>query len=109
MLLILTQSLGIWSRNKRIDFNSLSFYSFRPNLKKTLSLILKILSKEKIIAALGYTPADNATFYEDESGKLVISDEKGYIIAKIDEEGLQTTTLSANAIKLNDEDLSVKL
>ena len=45
------------------------------------------LTKEKIIAALGYTPADGATFYEDESGALVVADSKGYVIARIDENG----------------------
>lgn len=74
-----------------------------------LTQISSQLTKEKIIAALGYTPADNATFYEDESGALVIADEKGYIIAKINENGFKTTTISATAIKLNDTDLVEKL
>lgn len=74
-----------------------------------LTQISSQLTKEKIITALGYTPADNATFYEDESGALVIADEKGYIIAKINENGFKTTTISATAIKLNDTDLAEKL
>lgn len=77
--------------------------------KSGLTQISPSLTKEKIIAALGYTPADNATFYEDESGALVIADEKGYVIARIDENGLTTTQLSAKAIALNDEDLATKL
>lgn len=67
------------------------------------------LTKEKIIAALGYTPADNTTFWEDESGGLVIADENGYIIARIDVQGLETTKVSAKAIQLNGEDLAEKL
>ena len=74
-----------------------------------LTQISSQLTKEKIIAALGYTPADNASFYEDESGALVIADEKGYIIAKINENGFKTTTIAAEAIKLNDIDLAEKL
>ena len=74
-----------------------------------LTQISSQLTKEKIIAALGYTPADNASFYEDETGALVIADEKGYIIAKINENGFKTTTVSAQAIKLNDIDLAEKL
>jgi hypothetical protein len=31
--------------------------------------------KEKIIAALGFTPADKNSFYEDESGALLVADE----------------------------------
>lgn len=67
------------------------------------------LTKEKIIAALGYTPADNNTFYEDESGALVVADEHGYVIARIDENGLTTTQVNASAIALNGEDLAAKL
>lgn len=74
-----------------------------------LTQISSHLTKEKIIAALGYTPADNVTFYEDESGILSIADEKGYIIARIDENGFETTKISANAIQLNGEDLAAKL
>lgn len=67
------------------------------------------LTKEKIIAALGYTPADKNIFYEDESGALVITDEQGYVIARIDENGLTTTRVSASAVMLNGEDLAEKL
>lgn len=74
-----------------------------------LTQVSPSLTKEKIIAALGYTPADNATFWEDESGALVIADEQGYVIARVDENGLTTTQVSAAAIKLNDVDLATKL
>lgn len=67
------------------------------------------LTKENIIAALGYTPADNAVFYEDESGALIIADEHGHVIARIDENGLTTTQVSANAIILDGADLTAKL
>ena len=67
------------------------------------------LTKENIIAALGYTPADNTVFYEDESGALIIADEKGHVIARIDENGLTTTQVSANAIMLEGADLATKL
>lgn len=67
------------------------------------------LTKEKIIAALGFTPADKNSFYEDESGALLIADEQGYVIARIDGNGLTTTKVSAAAIELNGEDLATKL
>lgn len=74
-----------------------------------LSQVSPSLTKEKIITALGYTPADNATFYEDDSGTLIVADEKGYVIARIGSDGLTTTQISADAIKLNDVDLATKL
>lgn len=74
-----------------------------------LTQVSPSLTKEKIIAALGYTPADQNTFYEDESGALVIADEKGYVVARIDANGLTTTRVSANAVMLNGEDLTAKL
>ena len=77
--------------------------------KDGLTQVSPSLTKEKIIAALGYIPADNATFYEDDSGALIVTDEKGYVIARIDGEGLTTTKVSASAIKLNDVDLASKL
>lgn len=77
--------------------------------KSGLTQVSPSLTKEKIIAALGYTPADNNTFYEDESGALLIADERGYVIARIDENGLTTTQLSAGAIALNGQDLAAKL
>lgn len=74
-----------------------------------LTQISPSLTREKIIAALGYTPADQNTFYEDESGALLVADENGYVIARIDANGLTTTKVSANAIELNGEDLAAKL
>ena len=74
-----------------------------------LTQVSPSLTKDKIIAALGYTPADNMSFFEDESGALVIGDERGYAIARIDADGLTTTKISANAIALNGEDLAAKL
>lgn len=74
-----------------------------------LTQVSPSLTKDKIIAALGYTPADNMSFFEDESGALVIGDEKGYAIARIDADGLTTTKISTNAITLNGEDLDAKL
>ena len=67
------------------------------------------LTKEKIIEALGFTPVDSASFYEDESGKLFVTDSEGYIIAKIDENGLSTTKIDTKMISLNGEDLANKL
>ena len=74
-----------------------------------LSQISPSFTKEKIIAALGYTPADGATFWEDSSGALVIADPQGYVIARIDEDGLTTTKVGATEILLNGEDLATKL
>lgn len=74
-----------------------------------LTQITSSLTKEKIIAALGYTPADGATFYEDKSGELVIADSQGYVIAKINADGFTSTKISTEAIALNGEDLATKL
>lgn len=74
-----------------------------------LSQVSPSFTKEKIIAALGYTPADGATFWEDSSGTLVVADPEGYVIARIDENGLTTTRVEAGAISLNGEDLATKL
>lgn len=74
-----------------------------------LQAISSQLTKEKIIAALGYTPADQNTFWEDESGALVVADQAGHIIAKIDSNGFETTSVSAKAIKLDGKDLEAKL
>jgi hypothetical protein len=63
-----------------------------------LNQITPSLTKEKILSALGYTPADNATFYEDESGTLLVVDNNNYVIARIGEFGLETTQITANAI-----------
>lgn len=67
------------------------------------------LTKEKIIAALGYTPADQNTFWEDESGALIVADQAGHVIARIDANGFETTTVSAKAIQLDGKDLEAKL
>lgn len=74
-----------------------------------LSPISSQLTKEKIITALGYTPADGATFWEDESGALIVADAQGHIIARIDNNGLESTTITAKSIQLNGEDLNQKL
>lgn len=74
-----------------------------------LTPISSSLTKEKILAALGYTPADGASFFEDESGALVVADSNGYIIARLDDKGFTTTQVSASSIKLNDIDLIEKL
>lgn len=67
------------------------------------------ITKEKIINALGYTPADNSTFYEDNTGQFVIADEVGNIIARINEDGIATTNVTANSLILNGTDLEVEL
>lgn len=74
-----------------------------------LTQVTPSLTKEKIIAALGYTPADNATFFEDETGALLVADKAGYVVARIDKDGVHTTRVMANAISLGDEDLAIKL
>lgn len=74
-----------------------------------LTQVTPSLTKEKIIAALGYTPADNATFFEDETGSLLVADKAGYVVARIDKDGVHTTRIMANAISLGDEDLAIKL
>lgn len=76
---------------------------------KGLQAITSQLTKEKVIAALGYTPADQATFWEDESGTLLIADADGHVIARFDDAGLETTEISAKAIQLDGKDLEQKL
>lgn len=60
------------------------------------------VTKEKIIEALGYVPADSENLLdnivEDNSGNLVISDNNGNIIMKVDAEGVHTTEVTANGI-----------
>jgi hypothetical protein len=64
---------------------------------------LKVLAdkttKETIKAALGYTPADEASLNlpnitDDESGDFYIADEQGNIIFKVDENGAHTTAVN---------------
>lgn len=74
-----------------------------------LQPISQQLTKEKIIAALGYTPADNTTLWEDKSGNLIVADENGYVIARIDTNGLETVGVRTESILLGGEDLSEKL
>lgn len=74
-----------------------------------LQPISQQLTKEKIITALGYTPADNTTLWEDKSGNLIVADENGYVIARIDTNGLETVGIRAESILLNGEDLTAKL
>jgi hypothetical protein len=74
-----------------------------------LQPISQQLTKEKIIAALGYTPADNTTLWEDKSGNLIVADENGYVIARIDANGLETVGIRTESILLNGEDLTTKL
>ena len=100
------------------------------------------VTKEKVISALGYEPA-NKTHTEDESvhvtfaeketwnnksdvkhyddlegkpsitendsGSMVIADERGNIIMQVDADGLATTNVSAKTISLNGEDLGKRL
>lgn len=52
------------------------------------------LTKEKIIEALGYTPAEvSDSIVEDESGALWIADINGNVIVKIDAEGIHAPAL----------------
>lgn len=100
------------------------------------------VTKDKVISALGYEPADKAHIedktvhvtsaereswnnksdvkhYEDlegapsiaenDSGSMVIADENGNIIMQVDADGLATTNVSAKTINLDGEDLGVRL
>lgn len=100
------------------------------------------VTKEKVISALGYEPADKAhttdktvhvtsaekeiwnnksdvKHYEDlegapsitenDSGNMVIADESGNIIMQVDADGLATTNVSARTISLGGEDLGIRL
>ena len=46
---------------------------------------------------------------EDESGEIVYADENGNIIARIDENGLETTTITANSVIVNGIDIESEL
>ena len=101
------------------------------------------VTKEKVVEALGYEPAnqthtedttihvtsaeketwDNKSNFsgayadlldapnitENDSGNVVIADESGNIIMQVDADGLATTNVSAKTIKLDGEDLGVRL
>lgn len=58
------------------------------------------VTKEKIIQALGYVPADQANaldnIIDDGSGNLVITDNDGNIIMRVDASGINTTEVTAN-------------
>lgn len=70
---------------------------------KTAAGLLEIsgsVTKEKIIQALGYVPADQANaldnIIDDGSGNLVITDDNGNIIMRVDASGINTTEVTAN-------------
>lgn len=63
------------------------------------------VTKEKIITALDYTPAneeDLPNITEDNSGELTIADESGNIIARIDADGVHSTEVEAKGIFLGE-------
>lgn len=74
-----------------------------------LKPIISQLTKEEIVRALGYVPADGTNFYEDESGAFIIADNVGNIIAKIDDKGLTTTKANVEDVVLNGNSLNNKL
>lgn len=82
---------------------------------KTAAGLLEIggkVTKEKVISALGYLPADEEdlpNIKEDESGNMVIADESGNIIMQVDANGLTTTNIDAKTMQLNGEDLDSRL
>lgn len=101
------------------------------------------VTKEKVISALGYEPADKAhtedktvhvtsaeketwnnksdfsgayadlidapNITENDSGNMVIADESGNIIMQVDADGLSTTNVNTKTIKLDGEDLGTRL
>ena len=70
------------------------------------------VTKEKIVSALGYTPADKEelpNIVEDESGEFTVADEYGNIIMKVDQDGLSTTNVNTKTLTLDGEDLDSKL
>ena len=112
---------------------------------KTATGLLEIggnVTKEKVISALGYSPAnethvedtsvhvssedrqtwnnksdfsgayadliDAPNIVENESGKVVYADESGNIIVQIDENGLETTTVTAKNVVVGGKDVGVK-
>ena len=57
------------------------------------------VTKEKIVSALGYSPADENdlidNIVDDESGELLITDDSNNAIMKVDASGITTTGISA--------------
>lgn len=63
------------------------------------------VTKEKVISALGYKPADEddlPNITEDESGELSIADESGNVILKVDADGVHTTEVTAKGVMLGE-------
>lgn len=63
------------------------------------------VTKEKVLSALDYTPAnveDLPDIQEDNSGELYIEDEAGNVIVRVDENGLHTTEVEANGVLLGE-------
>ena len=63
------------------------------------------VTKEKVISALGYSPADEEdlpNITEDESGELTVADQSGNVIMTVDAEGIHTTEIIANGIALGE-------
>lgn len=63
------------------------------------------VTKEKVLSALDYTPAnveDLPNIQEDNSGELYIEDEAGNVIVRVDENGLHTTEVEANGVLLGE-------
>lgn len=64
------------------------------------------VTKEKIIEALCYMPADSEdliqNIFENDSGELVIADQSGNVIMTVDAEGVCTTEVVANGIPVGE-------
>lgn len=80
------------------------------------------LTSERIVNALGYTPADKSQLFsgsfndlkdnpisENGDGALSFTDPNGNIIAKVDKNGVTTTNVNTKTITLNGEDLEDKI
>ena len=60
-------------------------------------------TKNDVVEALGYTPVDPANMPDisnSENDVLYVTDNEGYVIAKIDKDGIHTTEVKAGGIKL---------
>lgn len=63
------------------------------------------ITKEKVIFALGYSPADEEdlpNIIEDDSGELAIADPSNNVIMTVNADGIHTTEIVANGIALGE-------
>lgn len=103
--------------NAKIEANTvpidseLSSTSTNPVQNKAVSEEINSLNKlvndvpEQIAIAIAAIPEENPNIIDDESGEFNIADNNGNVIFKADSDGIHTTTVQANEVKINGQDV----